>query len=75
MWVKYVDFWKLQESLTAEVKRQLDLAGIGIPYPQMDIHLNRVDDAESQDLARPRMRPSRRESAAELRENRMPYAS
>lgn len=77
MWVKSSKFWPLQESLTAEIKRQLDSAGIGIPYPQMDIHLNRVDDAQSpgQGLPKPRIRPSRREVATDNHHSRMPYAS
>lgn len=75
MWVKSGDFWPLQESLTAEIKRQLDRAGIGIPYPQMDIHLNRVNDADSHSPARPRMRPSRRDVASDGREHHLPYAS
>ncbi|MCS7466226.1 mechanosensitive ion channel [Stieleria sp. ICT_E10.1] len=73
MWVKSADYWKLTESLTAEIKRQLDAVGIGIPYPQMDIHLNRIDAADVQGTdrhvpTRPRMRPARRDSS-------LPYAS
>ncbi len=73
IWVRSADFWSLTESLTAEIKRQLDGAGIAIPYPQMDIHLNRVDGAEtlpsaSTGQSRPRIRPTRRPSE-------IPYAS
>ncbi|QEG02699.1 Small-conductance mechanosensitive channel [Stieleria maiorica] len=66
MWVKSADYWRMTESLTVEIKRQLDRAGIGIPYPQLDVHLNRVDAAELQGPARPRMRPARRENTSEL---------
>ena len=58
MWVATDDYWSMLESLTGEVKNQLDLAGIGIPFPQMDIHLSRVDGAASV-RRRPRMRPVR----------------
>ncbi len=36
MWVASKDYWKMHELLTAEVKRQLDAANIGIPFPQLD---------------------------------------
>ncbi|MCA9138753.1 MAG: mechanosensitive ion channel [Planctomycetales bacterium] len=77
MWVKSSSYWALQESLTAEIKRQLDFAGIGIPYPQMDIHVSRIDDAElqSQGLPRPRIRPARRDVSADRRDGSIPFAS
>ena len=40
MWVDASNYWPVTESLTVEVKRQLDAAGIGIPFPQLDIHLD-----------------------------------
>lgn len=66
MWVGTKDFFPVTELLTSEVKRQLDAAGIGIPFPQMDIHLNRVDEhdqAGTTSQLRPKMRPTRRDSA------------
>ncbi len=36
------DFWGVKEQLTANVKNKLDEAGIGIPFPQMDVHLDQV---------------------------------
>ncbi|XAM01573.1 mechanosensitive ion channel [Phycisphaeraceae bacterium D3-23] len=42
-WCKTADFWDVKEALTRAVKMHLDEAGIGIPYPQMDVHL--VKDA------------------------------
>lgn len=71
MWVNSGDFWPMQEALTNEVKKQLDAVGIGIPYPQMDVHLNRVDEGEAALPARPRMRPARRD----VGDNSLPYAS
>jgi small conductance mechanosensitive channel len=58
MWVRSTEFWPLRESLIGEVKRQLDLAGISIPFPQMDVHVKRSDEADPS-WVRPRMRPSR----------------
>ena len=72
MWVASADYWSMLESLTSEVKVQLDAVDIGIPFPQLDVHLNRVDDAEDSVRARPRMRPSRRDSNSV---QAMPYAS
>jgi small conductance mechanosensitive channel len=44
MWVAADDYWSLLESLTCEVKRQLDAAKIGIPFPQLDVHLSHFTD-------------------------------
>jgi small conductance mechanosensitive channel len=40
VWVNTPDFWAVKDALTREVKIQLDQAGIGIPFPQMDVHLD-----------------------------------
>jgi small conductance mechanosensitive channel len=61
MWVASSDFWPLQESLTGEIKRQLDAANISIPFPQLDVHLKRVDAAAEDTFVRPRVRPVRRD--------------
>ena len=63
LWVRSADYWPMSEALTAEVKRQLDAAKIGIPYPQLDVHMTRVDDGDVAGLSRPRMRPPRRTDA------------
>lgn len=60
LWVAAENYWTLHESLTGEVKRQLDAVNIGIPFPQLDVHLCR-DDEES--IARPRVRPVRRSAS------------
>lgn len=39
-WVKTEDFWSAKFDLTKIIKTSLDDAGIGIPYPQMDVHLH-----------------------------------
>lgn len=41
-WFKNEDFWPGKWRITEEVKLALDAAGIEIPYPQMDIHLEKV---------------------------------
>ena len=38
-WTTADEYWSVKERLTAAVKEHLDRAGIGIPYPQMDIHM------------------------------------
>jgi len=38
-WTSAADFWSVKEQLTHAVKSKLDEAGIGIPFPQMDVHL------------------------------------
>jgi len=40
VWVKADDFWSTKEALTRAVKMHLDDAGIGIPFPQMDVHID-----------------------------------
>lgn len=41
-WFKNEDFWPGKWRITEEVKLALDAAGIEIPYPKMDIHLEKV---------------------------------
>ncbi len=38
-WANRTDFWSLRFDLTRNVKLWLDAAGIGIPFPQRDVHL------------------------------------
>lgn len=39
VWVNAADYWAVKERLTRDVKYALDKAGIGIPFPQRDIHV------------------------------------
>lgn len=39
-WVKSGDYWPTYFELTEQVKIALDKNGIGIPYPQLDVHLD-----------------------------------
>ena len=40
VWVRTPDYWGVREKLTHAVKTSLDEAGIGIPFPQRDVHLD-----------------------------------
>lgn len=42
-WVKTADYWGVYFDLMQAIKEALDENNIGIPYPQMDVHLNKVD--------------------------------
>ncbi|MCA9290987.1 MAG: hypothetical protein KDA25_07655, partial [Phycisphaerales bacterium] len=45
VWVPRDQFMPTKDALTRAVKYALEGAGIGIPFPQMDVHLSR-DAAE-----------------------------
>ena len=47
IWSTPDDYFRLKQELTRAVKYHLDDAGIGIPYPQMDVHLDRVDQVQT----------------------------
>jgi len=38
-WVKTDEFWTIRWELMMKIKIELDKAGIGIPFPQRDVHL------------------------------------
>jgi small conductance mechanosensitive channel len=40
VWCNSADFWGVKQALTRDVKNSLDQAGIGIPFPQMDVHMD-----------------------------------
>lgn len=40
-WVKSADYWDVRGWLTENAKYTLDKAGISIPFPQMDVHLDK----------------------------------
>lgn len=46
-WVATSDYWPLHFDLHERIKGRFDEAGIGIPYPQMDVHLPARSDGES----------------------------
>ena len=43
-WVNSGDYWALKWDTNEKVKQAFDAHGISIPFPQMDIHLNGVED-------------------------------
>lgn len=40
-WVNSADFWPTKFDLTENIKMRFDESGIGIPFPQMDVHLQK----------------------------------
>ncbi|MBO8423735.1 MAG: mechanosensitive ion channel [Firmicutes bacterium] len=46
VWTLTDDYWDVYFDLTEQVKDAFDAAGIGIPYPQMDVHIR--DTVEKQ---------------------------
>ncbi len=42
VWAKAADYFDAKDSLTRSVKVTLDKAGLGIPFPQMDVHLDKA---------------------------------
>jgi len=42
-WCAAADYWGVKEELTRAVKLHLDEAGIGIPYPTMDLNVTKTD--------------------------------
>ncbi len=43
VWCNAADYWGIKEKATRAVKMHLDDAGIGIPFPQMDVHVDKTD--------------------------------
>ncbi len=42
-WVKSADYWDVYFDLTEKVKLAFDEADISIPYPQMDVHMDKAE--------------------------------
>lgn len=40
-WVKTEDYWAVYFYMQENIKKEFDKAGIGIPFPQMDVHLHK----------------------------------
>ncbi|MEM1071752.1 MAG: mechanosensitive ion channel domain-containing protein [Planctomycetota bacterium] len=40
VWSNTADYWAVKERLTRDIKVALDEANIGIPFPQMDVHID-----------------------------------
>jgi len=43
VWATPDDYFRLRQELTRQVKYHLDEAGIGIPFPQRDVHLDQLN--------------------------------
>jgi small conductance mechanosensitive channel len=46
VWTETSEYWAVRERITQRVKEALDAAEIGIPFPQMDIHVDGVANGE-----------------------------
>ena len=44
VWCNAADYWGIKEKATRAVKMHLDEAGIGIPFPQMDVHVDKIGE-------------------------------
>lgn len=44
VWSKTDDYWTVHFNLIEKVKLKFDEENISIPYPQMDVHLNKIND-------------------------------
>jgi small conductance mechanosensitive channel len=42
-WVKTADYWSVKFDLTEKIKIAFDENGISIPYPQMDLHIDKTE--------------------------------
>ena len=49
-WVVPEDYWDVYWDITKSVKKRFDAEGIGIPYPQRDVHLHIRDGGSIGDL-------------------------
>lgn len=49
-WAKTGDYWEVYWDITKGVKQRFDAEGIGIPFPQQDVHLYIADDASKDRL-------------------------
>jgi small conductance mechanosensitive channel len=45
-WVNAADYWNVLWDTTEAVKLRFDAAGVSIPYPQMELHMQREDGPE-----------------------------
>jgi small conductance mechanosensitive channel len=44
VWANTSDYWTVREALVRAIKMHLDEANISIPFPQMDVHLDKVGE-------------------------------
>ncbi len=53
-WTGSDDYWSVYWDITEAVKTRFDAEGVGIPYPQQDVHLYIQDTPVSRAMAKPR---------------------
>ncbi len=41
-WCKTENYWGVHFYMTENIKKEFDKAGVGIPFPQMDVHVNQI---------------------------------
>jgi small conductance mechanosensitive channel len=58
-WAKTADYWDIYWDVTRAVKQRFDAAGIGIPFPQRDVHLYLKGDDSKAALLSPDKAPPR----------------
>lgn len=51
VWSKTSNYWEVKERLTNAVKQALDEREIGMPYPQMDVHLDNLEPTDGEKAA------------------------
>lgn len=51
-WAKTSDYWGLKFDFTEAVKLRFDQEGIGIPFPQMDVHLHKEQQEQEKQQAK-----------------------
>lgn len=44
-WVLSADYWPTKFDLTERIKKRFDEVGIEIPFPQMDVHMHKIEAA------------------------------
>lgn len=57
-WVKSEDYWSTRFDTLKKIKIELDKGGIGIPFPQRDIHLFVNDSSEAVDIVKGKKKAS-----------------
>ena len=55
-WTGSDDYWSVYWDITEAVKKRFDAEGVGIPYPQQDVHLYIQDTPVSRAMAKPEPR-------------------
>ena len=47
-WVATSNYWAVHFDLTEKIKLEFDKNGVSIPYPQMDVHLDKTEQEEQE---------------------------